>query len=620
MRSSFFEFNVAITGLFTSKGALNTVSHNMANAATKGYSKQYAEIRASWPIALYNGKGMVGTGSEIYGVGQLRSFYLDKKYWSETPIQGEYSVKNTQLDMVERTFNELSGLGLAGAFDKFFTTLSDLSTTANDATYRVNTIQSASSLAKFINNTAESLKNQQADLNSEVKTMVEIINSLGQQIVTLNKQITNYELDGSRANDLRDERARLVDTLSSYVNVQVTEEEVNEDFKLGKYPDPEDRGKSEKRFSVSINGYEFVNHFGLNTLRVQERDIKVNPMDVGGLYDIYFNSTNTKFDIYHPYFQGQLRGLIDMRDGNNGNIGRANSIVYDPLIDPLKITAPLNPQYKTDFPTTGGRLVFIDKKGTRTEVDYTSYNPATGEFRFEQGTRLPWNLNDTTDVDFRIEVGVTDNYKGIPHYMNKLNELVRTVAKAFNDGDQRGGFMGHLNGYDISEAGKQGVLTNLLFFSNGVNNSVIRDGNGNFTIDYTAITADNFQINPLLVGRPELLAAAKDGTAGVSDNRITHEFAKIRQYTGLFKEGKLSDYVVGISLEIGIDAKQANNFKVNYKDVIETIDNQRKSVSGVDIDEEMIDMERFQQLFVASSKLINVINEIYDVLINQVGR
>ncbi len=622
MRSSFFEFNVAITGLFTAKGALQTVSHNIANAGTPGYSKQYAEIRASYPIALNTGKGMVGTGSEVYGIGQLRSFYLDKKYWAESPVFGEYKTKKTQLGMIERTFNELQGIGLKGAVDDFFKRLSDLSTTADDNTYRTNVIQSASSFSKFINNSVESLKNQQLAINDEVKIVVDTINSLGQQISKLNDQIFRYELDGSRANDLRDDRARLVDELSKYVNVDVSEEEKNLEYALGKFPDPEDRSKSIKHFSVFINGYEFVNHYTQHTLRLEQRDYPANPTDAYGLYDIFMDNGNQKFDIYSKSLTGELRGLIDIRDGNNGYFGSAAfgsttaSGTGNTVINVTGLT-------RLDYSANGGKLNVLDALGHTVTLDYISYtyNPATGAASFEiapsPSPQLPGTAVFTPTT---VQVGVTNNYKGIPHYMNKLNTLVRTFAKAINEGV--GNLSGHVSGYDADDK-----LSNLLFFTDGNQTTVNRtdptDPSSPYPpINYNLFTASNFQVNSVLINNPKLLAAAKKNTnsdGGISNNGIILDIMSMKDYPSLFREGKIGDYVAGITLEMGIDSKQANNFSLNYKSVVTTIDNQRKSVSGVDTNEEGVDMVRFQQLFVASSKLINVINNIYETLINQVG-
>ena len=537
MKSSFFEFHIATSGLFTARSGLQVVSHNISNASTVGYSRQYAEQRASRPLATYNTRGMVGTGSEVYGIGQVRSLYLDKKYWTERGVLGEHTAKKHQLGMLETVFNELSGTGISGNFDSFFAKMQDLVTNAPDGTHRNNAVKTAESLAIFVNGLASSLRSQQRDANTEVATVVKTINNLGTQIANLNERISKYEIDGSQANDLRDQRAVLIDELSLYVNVQVEEREHNEAYAAGKYPNPQDRGKSDKRLSIMINGYEFVNSWDVNLLDCVPRAAgdERNAADAPGMYDLVFRN-GVEFNIYSPTLKGELKGIIDVRDGNNGQ-------------------------------------------------------PVPGE--------------------------PTHNYKGIPYYLEQLNSMVRTVAKAINEGiDIHGnpilGVTGHVDGYD-----KNNDKSNIWFFT-------YKDQTGNEedfgTGNYADMNCFNFQVNSKLLADPDLLACSDAENSGESNNNVILGFASLATYQSLFKEGKLSDFINSISSELGVDTKQSINFEANYTDVTKSIDNQRMQVSGVSLNEEVLTMVQYQQQYTAAAKLISVINDIYDVMINQMGR
>ena len=540
MKSSFFEFHVATSALFTAKAGLQVVSHNIANASTVGYSRQYAEQRASRPLATYSTKGMIGTGSEVYGVGQIRSLYLDKKYWAERGVLGEHTAKSQQLRMVETLFNEMSGSGIAANFDSFFSKMQDLVTNAPDGTYRNNAIKTAESLAQFVNGAATSLRNQQMDANTELSTVVKAVNNLGSQIANLNERISKFEIDGSRANDLRDQRAVLIDELSLYVNVEVEEREHNEDYAAGKYPNSQDRGKSDKRLYVMINGYEFINSWDVNLLDCVPRAAgsERNDMDAQGLYDLTFQN-GVEFDLYSPTLKGELKGLIDVRDGNNGEI------------------IPGEPTHK---------------------------------------------------------------FKGIPYYLEQLNTLVRTFAKAINEGiDIHGnsieGVTGHVDGY-----GKNSDVKSEIWFFNykddilGTEMDYLSGGN------YADMNCFNFQVNSKLLGEPDLLACSDTLNSGESNNNVILGFGSLATYQSLFKEGKLSDFVNSIASELGVDTKQSINFTANYTDVTKSIDNQRMQVSGVSLNDEVLNMVQYQQQYTAAAKLVSVINDIYDVMINQMGR
>ena len=70
---------------------------------------------------------------------------------------------------------------------------------------------------------------------------------------------------------------------------------------------------------------------------------------------------------------------------------------------------------------------------------------------------------------------------------------------------------------------------------------------------------------------------------------------------------------------MSIDASKAKTFVTNYNNMKTTIQNQRLSVMGVDTDEEVMDIMKFQQAYNLNSKMMSVMNQIYDKLINQTG-
>jgi len=619
-----------MSGLFVARGALDTVSHNVANAQTPGFSRQYVEQRATRPLTFYNGRGMIGTGAEIYGINQVRSFYLDKRYWAEMPILGEYSAKKSQLNILESLFNEMSATGLSSQFNDFFDILEDLTRASGDLTYRSNLLSAMDSITSFFNTTYESLKKQQSDINSEIKSVVDVINSLGQQIRTLNNQIRRLEMDGSRANDLRDQRTRLVDDLSRYVNIEVKEVETNADYAAGKYPEPEDRGQSRKKFIVMMNGAEFVNDVDISALYCKARNvidpvsgllgIKRNAEDSDNLYDIFWSSTNAEFNIYHPNLTGELRGLIDLRDGNNGNFSYYSSSGYDPLTAALTLNMDPN-QVRVDIAQTGKLKVRDNASGGILYYEYTDYvfDPITNTAVFRI---LSPNAALLTAADFgaakTLSIGETCSYKGAPYYKKKLNDLARTFAMAINEGRHMNGsgipgVIGHVNGYDLF-GNKSDKLLYTYRRADGSEGGYM---DADFSI-YN-ITAQNFLVNSEIMADNRLFGASAHPTGGESDNRVTLSFLNLRSNRSLFMEGNILDYINGMAGELAIDNRQAASFTLNYTDVAKGIDNQRMSVYGVNLDEEMIKMIKYQQQYQACAKLVNVIDLTYNTLINQMG-
>ncbi len=551
IKSSFFEYNVAVSGLFAAQANLKVNSHNIANASTKGYSRQYGIQSAKTPMGYYDGRGMYGSGSSVEGIGQYRNTYLDTKYWNRNTTLGEYSSKKTNMSAVENIFNELGeGTGTLNSIDELFAALQEVTIDPSNLTIRNSFITKADNFAQLINTLGKSLDRQQKEVNDEIKMTVDRINNIGEQISSLNGQISRYEMNGDNANDLRDERALLIDELSTYVDVNVKEVEMNKDY------DPNDimTGNSNKLFIVQINGQDYVKGIEHSAIECVERGAgeEKNPNDAQGLYDIKYVGTGAEFNVYSDSLEGVLKGLIDVRDGNNN----------------------------------------------KHAISPNGYGETFSE---------------------------TTEYKGIPHFQDKLNNLVRVFSSAMNEGkDYNGnkidGVTGHQNGYDLN-----GDIGNLLFTYTDDNgntlNNVDTDGDGviDTSLDYNKINYKNFAVNTDMLGDPSLLVTSTDSTSGSSDNSLVLELMILQKDNTVFAEGSIEDYVNGMSVEVGIAVNQATKFDEMYTNTVTLIDNQRLEVSGVDLNEEMMSMLQYQQQYNASAKLISTIDGIYNTLINGLG-
>ena len=87
----------------------------------------------------------------------------------------------------------------------------------------------------------------------------------------------------------------------------------------------------------------------------------------------------------------------------------------------------------------------------------------------------------------------------------------------------------------------------------------------------------------------------------------------------MFQQGSLSQYLQAMTTNLAVDIKKMEIFTANQDDIKYTIDTQRKSISGVDENEEASDLVKFENLYNLASKVISVLNEVYDKLINETG-
>lgn len=282
----FYGFNSAVKGLLASQRALYTTNHNISNANTKGYSRQVVEQRATSPYKL-PGIGFLGTGTEIYNITRIRDAFVDFKYWNETAPLGEWEVKKDILTEIEKLMGEPSNSSFRQYLDDFFSSLEEMSKNPSDMSYRKPVVENAVALTKHINETAERLMDMLKETEYNIEMKIKQINSLTEQIASLNRQIYSQELDGKPANDLRDRRELLVDELSKIVNVRVNET-----------PD----GK----YTVSVDGISIVDHIYFNKVLVNkdENDNLIITWENGGEFRLK---------------SGELKGLLDVYSGNGDN-------------------------------------------------------------------------------------------------------------------------------------------------------------------------------------------------------------------------------------------------------------------------------------------------------------
>jgi flagellar hook-associated protein 1 FlgK len=137
-------------------------------------------------------------------------------------------------------------------------------------------------------------------------------------------------------------------------------------------------------------------------------------------------------------------------------------------------------------------------------------------------------------------------------------------------------------------------------------------------VDTMPLSAGNVTVNEALLNDPDLLAIKESIATGEANATVMEKLNKLQTAT-IFDGGTSSYYLESIISDMSIDAQKANSLYTNYNNLKTTIQNQRLSVMGVDTDEEAMDLVKFQQAYNLNSKMLSVMNEIYDRLINYTG-
>lgn len=606
MASTFFGLSIATSGLYASQASMNTTAHNISNANREGYTRQQNIVKANNAISTNNSYGMIGTGVYTDSIVQIRDQYYDTKYRTQNAIYGNYSTQEYYLLSIENCISEVNAEGITKSFDNFNLAMQELLKDAGDDTKRTQVSSMANGFTELVNSMANTLEKLQGDCNEEIKTSVEQINSLAEQIASLNKQINTIELSGQNANDLRDSRNLLLDQLSLYANITVSETTL-------------DNGMS-TIFTVRLDGQILVDNYEYNKLEVKPMDTYYNLNDIDGLYNIVW-SNGQEFNEVSETLGGKLQALLLMRDGNNlenvtGKGTGAKGSTTLTLTD-----TNCNDINKLYLPAENG----VVKIGAM-EYHYSSFSCSVVDGKYTYEFQLTTPLSKEVSGE-DVEIGKSVTTKGIPYYMNQLTNFARTYASCFNKIHNTGQDLNGDAGVDFF-TGNQANSTMQYEFDDTVKNftfnSVIdpvadKNANGNINATYYSITCKNFTVNNTITGNPNKIACTEKIVDGVSKNETLEKLVALKTDTSMFKQGTPDMFLQKLTTDSGTDAKKASIFTKSQENILKVVDNQRMSVSSVDQDEESMDLVRFQNAYNLSSKVIQTMNQIYDTLINGLG-
>lgn len=639
MPSQFFGLNIAYKGLLASNAALNTTANNIANVQTEGYSRQQVVQQASDALRVFQTYGCAGAGVDTIAIERIRDEFYDTKYWNTNTSLGEYSIKQYYMQQLETYFSDNgTTTGFKTVFDRFTVTglqavLSNASSSATKAQF----IGYAGELTEYFVGMSGSLESLQKDVNQEIKLRVDEINSLASEIATLNTQINVIELNGSKANELRDRRTLLLDQLSEIVDIETQE------IPIVDANNPE-RETGAHRFLVKIGGGQLLLDTGdYKELECVARPYyeKVNQTDIDGLYDIKWTN-GEDFNMYSRTLGGALQGLIEMRDGNNTEsfTGTITQTGRKDITDKSGVTtthdtvtvevskAYLQDLNKCNLSDSGGIINLGNQLFYYDSWSYTCSYDANGEATYSYTFVLSDNtLNDRNLTNDRVgkvaSIGQSIDYQGIPYYMKQMNEWVRTFSQKFND-ILNSGYDAYGNSGNVLFAAKLATSNEQYKFEDAYRYD--KQTGGSLTVDmtddsYYKMTAANFSILAALVEDADLLATRKNASDGVDQYDIITELKDMinDKEKMSFRGCKAGEFLQCILSDVALNASNANTFYTNYTNISHSVDNQRISISGVDEDEEAINLVKYQNSFNLASKMVQTLTEIYDRLILQTG-
>jgi flagellar hook-associated protein 1 FlgK len=198
------------SGLDAARRAMDIVGQNVANANTAGYTRQEVSFISAEPTHVLK----AGRGISETLVMRYRDEFLDRQFRARSGAQGYFDMVSTQLGQVEQIVGDLSETGLRTTLDQFFNAWDNLAQRPSDPSARTGVVTAAQDLINQARGIFHDLVQTRATADEMMRTKANQINSAAQQLAGLNKAIMAQEVGGQTANDLRDQRDRLLDSLS----------------------------------------------------------------------------------------------------------------------------------------------------------------------------------------------------------------------------------------------------------------------------------------------------------------------------------------------------------------------------------------------------------------------
>lgn len=654
---------IAVSGLVASKTALSTVSHNIVNVDTDGYTRQRTEIYTRTPLQL--GGAYLGQGVDANRITRISNQFVTDQVRRDTQNFNAYDAYYEFAVRMDSLLGDDS-TAITPTLQSFFDGVQDLSTDPSSISARQVLLSQGQALANRFNTVYEQVYQQNETLNTEVKNVASEITQLANGIANLNNAIRAVSANnvGQLPNDLLDQRDEAVRQLSELVGVQVLQE-------------------SDLTYNIFIgNGQPLV--IGGDSFTVASRT------STSGVSrsDLVLISGSTEINVTSQVSGGRLGGLLDVReeliDPIFNELGRLALVLQDTFNAQHELGMDLNNQLGGAFfgdinsPIAESSRVaaYVNNTGTATmivTIDDTSVLTADNyELRFDAGSgnyslfnsssnalvttfadpgagnsvaiasegfTINFTAGAPADGDVYLIAPTRFGAKEISLEIDSVDQVaaampVRTQVPATNTGQ---GFVEKVvvddtttadftttpfalvppytviftspTTYDVVNSGTNAVVVGGVAFTPNQSNGLLEQAGlypaSGYDVRYNGVPATGDQV----------LIQYNNG--GVADNRNALLLANLRTAKTIGNgnatyQSSYGQLVSGVGTrtrdaEIGQEASQS---------ILRQSESQRESISGVNLDEEAADLIRFQQAYQSSARVIQVSSELFDTILN----
>lgn len=561
MSGLFATLNTSKGGMFAQQQYINVTSHNISNANTEGFSRQHIVLQTARPQTIAGGAGQIGTGVTVSSIERTRNQFLDYQIRKESSLLGNYGVRQDYLSEIEGIFNEPSDTGISELMSEFFDAWQTLSKNPEKSDARTVVAQKAKALADELNHTYKKLNDTKDNAAKEIQSNLFEVNTILDQLNSINKEIITVTIAGNNPNDLLDSRDLLLDELSTKFGIDTRNQILN-----GITCKPEDNDSMNlirNKDSQDINKLGFVNKLTKNPDGSYDIEYYKNGDMTSDKNKVTLTGVTLSDEQYENLNNGRV--LVTEEDGSVNLTGGAlnNDQIFNPSSGRLGGLQSIHEDaesYIEQASTLAKTLAFA------VNAIHTEGIPAGEQYAFFVNSG-----NDPLDYDGITAGNITMNSDILKNVM--LIQAGASKASGSTDGDRA-----------LALASLRDFGLNIDSIQSGKK----KDGS---VYDYDAFVEEHL---------------------GITAEGDVPKFNTIDG--GVKVEGFFKNTIN----KLGVQSEEATRIVKNQNTLLKGLLERRLSTSGVSLDEEAINLVQFQHAFQANAKVITTVDQLLDVVIGLV--
>lgn len=621
MSSAFAGIEIGKRSLAAHNQSITTAGHNITNAETEGYSRQRVEIKAFEPLyrpdlSRAEVPGQIGQGAVAESVSRVRDEMLDQRITAQSNEESYWATREKYYTMLEQIYNEPADISIRSNMDKFWEGWQELANHPESQAARQAVVTRGETLTESIQQRFKSLSGIGTLLNGDIEATVKQVNNYSNQIANLNNEIVRSRAMGDNPNDLLDRRDLLVEKLSGLVNI-TSDQRDSDEFMIHLDGQVLVQGNVARNFEVESltdnNGYS----------KVVWSDTKNDAVVSGGSLGALIELRDVDVRNETQSLNTMTLNFADLVNDVHKNAIGANGVTGENFFVQQSFVTNVNGNYDSTGDGNFDRSYVFRFTGTNAlkAQDQIGLEGVMTLSAQNGNVQVPYHATDTVeDVVNRIN----DSTGEVKAYLDKNNALV-LKATTSQDMDNPDFVIRHVEDSGFFLTGYAGILS-----GSGAENAydfeqpdAVNALNGaQFAVSPVLNPAAYIAVNQVLRNDVMGVAAAysNDGMVNLGNGNAAVDIAAIRNTSMMIgRERTLDDYFADSVTNVGLKGEQAATNLASQNSILSDLRTLRDSISGVNIDEELADIMKFQHGYNAAAKFVTVIDEMLDTVINRLG-